>query len=211
MDVKQKILDEGRVVGDVVVGVHGADEIVAGSMIGETGKYIAMANYGNPIWKPTFIYFYDNGIRLSINGSEFLYSEIYNVGVVEKKLFKTIIGIETASGQINFKTFHDEAIATAELIIELKNQYVEKQPEREDFSPADELLKYADLYERGFLTEEEFKAKKEELLKNSESEDESSEDEKSENKNQKQRFCTNCGTPVDENSNFCMNCGEKLI
>lgn len=33
-----------------------------------------------------------------------------------------------------------------------------------EFSPADELLKYADLFERGYLTEEEFNKKKEELL-----------------------------------------------
>ena len=31
-------------------------------------------------------------------------------------------------------------------------------------SNADELLKYADLYERGFLTQEEFEQKKKELL-----------------------------------------------
>lgn len=34
-----------------------------------------------------------------------------------------------------------------------------------EFSPADELLKYAELFERGYLTKEEFDKKKEELLK----------------------------------------------
>lgn len=34
-----------------------------------------------------------------------------------------------------------------------------------NFSPADELLKYAELFERGYLTKEEFEAKKAELLK----------------------------------------------
>ena len=30
----------------VGMGVHGADEIVAGAMMGNTGKLIAMSNYG---------------------------------------------------------------------------------------------------------------------------------------------------------------------
>ncbi|WP_296870479.1 SHOCT domain-containing protein [uncultured Methanobrevibacter sp.] len=33
------------------------------------------------------------------------------------------------------------------------------------FSPADELLKFADLLERGYISREEFDRKKEELLK----------------------------------------------
>ena len=34
-----------------------------------------------------------------------------------------------------------------------------------EFSPAEELLKYAELLEKGYLTKEEFEKKKEELLK----------------------------------------------
>jgi hypothetical protein len=33
-----------------------------------------------------------------------------------------------------------------------------------EFSPAEELLKYAELFEKGYLTKEEFEKKKEELL-----------------------------------------------
>ena len=34
-----------------------------------------------------------------------------------------------------------------------------------EFSPAEELLKYAELLEKGYITKEEFEKKKEELLK----------------------------------------------
>lgn len=43
----------------------------------------------------------------------------------------------------------------------MKPQQIQLNPE---MTPADELLKYADLYERGFLTQEEFEQKKKELL-----------------------------------------------
>lgn len=48
------------------------------------------------------------------------------------------------------------------------NSYIEnthKIQENNTTNNADELLKYAELYEKGFLTEEEFNMKKEELLK----------------------------------------------
>ena len=34
-----------------------------------------------------------------------------------------------------------------------------------EFSPAEELMTYAELFEKGYLTKEEFEKKKEELLK----------------------------------------------
>lgn len=77
-------------------------------------------------------------------------------------------------------------------------------------SAADELLKYAELYERGLLTKEEFEMKKSQLL----GLDEGSDNEVIEEESQdgpKAKFCGNCGTPVDEDSKFCMNCGAKLI
>lgn len=43
----------------------------------------------------------------------------------------------------------------------MKPEQIQSNPE---MTPADELLKYADLYERGFLTKEEFEQKKKELL-----------------------------------------------
>ncbi len=90
-------------------------------------------------------------------------------------------------------------------------------------SNADELLKYAELYEKGLLTKDEFEMKKAELLGNSEFNEiktESSDEtyslkqefveQNDINIEDKPKFCPNCGTPVDFDSKFCSNCGNKL-
>ena len=90
-------------------------------------------------------------------------------------------------------------------------------------SAADELLKYAELYEKGLLTKEEFEMKKAELLGNSitgssetqmQDESYSLKQEFAQENNMtiedKPKFCPNCGTPIDEGSKFCTNCGNKL-
>ena len=61
---------------------------------------------------------------------------------------------------------------------------------------ADDLLKYAELYEKGLLTDDEFKSFKQKLLNDS---IESS-----------SKFCGNCGAEISEDSKFCMNCGTKI-
>lgn len=79
-------------------------------------------------------------------------------------------------------------------------------------SAADELLKYAELYEKGFLTKEEFDLKKAELL-GGESiivEQSNSTDEIPPIEEQIIKFCPNCGSEVGKGSNFCSSCGSKL-
>ena len=71
-------------------------------------------------------------------------------------------------------------------------------------SAADELLKYAELYEKGLLTKDEFEIKKEELLNNGNAESSNIPEDKP-------KFCPNCGNPIeDDESKFCVNCGAKL-
>lgn len=91
-------------------------------------------------------------------------------------------------------------------------------------SNADELLKYAELYEKGLLTKEEFDMKKAELLGVNTVDDSETEiheegyslkQEYAEQNgitivDDKPKFCPNCGTPIDEGSKFCTNCGNKL-
>lgn len=84
-------------------------------------------------------------------------------------------------------------------------------------SNADELLKYAKLYEKGLLTKEEFDMKKAELLgtngkaAEAESQKEDS-NEKSDalQEDRRPKFCGSCGAPVENEGNFCVNCGAKL-
>ncbi len=74
-------------------------------------------------------------------------------------------------------------------------------------SAADELLKYAELYEKGLLTKEEFDLKKEQLLNGGENVNVLQESEAEEIK---PLYCSNCGTLIDEGSNFCTNCGKSV-
>ncbi|MEE0942688.1 MAG: zinc-ribbon domain-containing protein [Methanobrevibacter sp.] len=96
--------------------------------------------------------------------------------------------------------------------------YLEKthQPQQNipTTSNADELLKYAELYEKGLLTKEEFDMKKAELLGNPNADEYSFRQESSPKNNvtteYTPNFCPNCGTPVETVSNFCRNCGNRL-
>lgn len=78
-------------------------------------------------------------------------------------------------------------------------------------SSADELLKYAELYEKGLLTKEEFDLKKSELLSNEPTiaEEPSPIDEINPIKAPQNNFCSNCGSEVEIGSKFCSNCGSK--
>ena len=79
-------------------------------------------------------------------------------------------------------------------------------------SSADELLKYAELYEKGLLTKEEFDLKKSELLSGESTiaEEQNTIDEIEPIKAQENKFCSNCGSEVEKDSKFCSNCGSEL-
>lgn len=66
-------------------------------------------------------------------------------------------------------------------------------------------MKYADLFERGLITKEEFDRKKDELLYSKVKDDLSSNQQQN-----KALYCGNCGQKVDADSNFCTYCGHKI-
>lgn len=73
-------------------------------------------------------------------------------------------------------------------------------------SAAEELVKYAELYEKGLLTKEEFDLKKSELMggeSTSMKQDNNIEESRS-------KYCPECGCEVETDSKFCSNCGNKL-
>ncbi len=100
--------------------------------------------------------------------------------------------------------------------------YLEKTHKQQQTAPiqqnissataADELLKYAELYEKGLLTKEEFDLKKSELLSNGPTiaEQQNSTDEIAHVEESGINFCPNCGFKVEKGSKFCSNCGSEL-
>ena len=68
---------------------------------------------------------------------------------------------------------------------------------RENRNDVDNLMKYAELYEKGLLTKEEFDLKKDEIMgtQNVVS----------------PKFCTNCGNSLSPDTKFCPNCGTPII
>ena len=166
-----EIINDGVDV-QVGIGVHGADEIVAGAMIGSTGKLIAMGNYGKPIYKPTTLFINEEGLRFQLTGDFFRYTDIYSLDAPHKvgpihAEFKLV----TTSGEINLKTTNPNFLAIRELFIRFVESYdehlesVEKQEEKDKIeSDMDRLIRLGELHERGLLSDEEFQEAKEKLL-----------------------------------------------
>ena len=133
------------------------------------------------------------------------------LGVPEVKTFEDNNVI--SSKEDSEKLIKEKDIDITREDFELTNTAFESCPEKAHStqknvpasSDADELLKYAELYEKGLLTKEEFDMKKAELLANP-----VSSNQEFENGKNKRNFCTNCGTPIIKGSNFCTNCGKKL-
>lgn len=64
----------------------------------------------------------------------------------------------------------------------------------------DDLMKYAELLEKGLITKEEFDMKKAEIMGISTVTE----------SDVSAKFCYNCGNPIELDSKFCPNCGTQL-
>lgn len=71
----------------------------------------------------------------------------------------------------------------------------------ENSNNIDDLMKYAELYEKRLITKEEFNLKKAEIMGTPTSVEKS---------DFSAKFCGNCGNPIDSDSKFCSNCGTPL-
>lgn len=209
----QEILSNGVDV-EVAVGTHGADEIVAGAMMGETGKLIAMGNYGKLIYKPTVLRFMDDFILFQFNGQQFSYEDIYRwekrkVGFIHTEF----VFLSYSAGEIQLKATHPDFLAIIEVLPRAVEAYVDRVNREFDEaekakheSNMDRLIGLGELHERGLLSDDEFADAKAKLL----SGDEVSDDELlGDGEVSGMVFCPSCGNEVSE-GNFCMNCGGKL-
>ena len=72
----------------------------------------------------------------------------------------------------------------------------------ENKSSVDDLMKYAELYEKGLVTKEEFDLKKAEIMGTPTAAIPESEP--------AAKFCSKCGASISSDSNFCTNCGNPV-
>ena len=212
IQLKQQILTKGKVAVQIPYRASGIGGSVRGNAVwGQTGAFLGSLEEGSTKWKGTDLLFIDGGISIKSTGQVALYENINKVVTGETGLLFTIVTVITETGDnIIFKTGNQNAVASKSIIEDNLIKKIPQATAENKASDADELLKYAQLYEKGLLTKEEFETKKHQILH---AEDVSLKEEylNETKEDSRPKFCQNCGSPLDENSNFCSNCGEKII
>lgn len=115
--------------------------------------------------------------------------------------FKTQLDIERFMGDEYAVKYHEKITKKAGKV-KSNNDYDKSDVSsvESSVSGTDELVKLAELYEKGFLTKEEFDFKKRQILG---IDDENISD-------VRPKFCSNCGEPVKKEGKFCSNCGMRI-
>lgn len=169
-----EIINDGVDV-QVGVGVHGADEIVAGAMMGSTGKLIAMSNYGKLKYTDNRLYFNEDSIMFR-TGEKFMFDEIYRWEKRNVSFIHTEFSLITTSGEIPLKVTNKDFLAIIKLFEIIPAEYYEKleameqeaeniEEQNKNESDMDRLIRLGELHERGLLSDEEFAQAKAKLLK----------------------------------------------
>lgn len=205
---KRNILSKGSLYIQLPYKSSGVGDVVIGSaVLGRSGAVLGALNEGEVKWNETKLLFMDNGINVKSTGDVVLYEDVKNVILGEKGFLHTIITVVTHNGGgLIFKVSNNDASAVKSIIDDEITTIENNVPvEGVIDDNIDILMKYADLFERGLITKEEFNRKKDELLYSKVKDDSSL--------NQQQNrtlYCGNCGQKVDSDSNFCTFCGHKI-
>lgn len=173
-EARQKIWNNNSIaIVEIAVGVHGADEIVAGAMMGETGKLIGMANYGKTRWQAVQVQFYEKALHVINYNIQIFYDAITAIRFTDEGWVSSEFIINTNTGDSYlFKTTTDNANAFISITLELQERYLAtlKDDEAEaverdkNESDVDRLIRLGELHERGLLSDEEFAEAKKKLL-----------------------------------------------
>ncbi len=109
-----------------------------------------------------------------------------------------------SSEHIQLKNIHENDV---QYVTSMFDQYlagpstVEVETVSNGGSSVDDLMKYAELYEKGLITREEFDLKKNQLMGSGNNEPV---------EEFVPKFCTACGNPLEVGSVFCSNCGKRI-
>lgn len=204
---KQDILKKGKIPVQIPYQSSGVGDVVIGSAaFGKSGAFLGALNEGETKWKPTDLIFMEDGFNIKSTGQVVLYKDVEKVVLGEKGFVHTLATIISKSGEnLVYKITTLQAPAFKSLIEDNIVEETQVTIAHKSSDNDDLLFKYAELYEKGLLTKEEFEMKKQQLFYGDNSEPELIEEPL------KPKFCGNCGNPIDEDSKFCPNCGAKLI
>ena len=210
----------------VVVGTYGNEDIIAGAMIGETGKYLAMANYGNPKWENSVLEFHVNGVVFTNPGWSIMYHDIIDLKISRDGFrHSELLFSLSDGGKVLCEVGKYEGPATIRRINELREDYLkrideeekeaEKEREQEKYDKnMDRLLRAAELHERGLLSQEEFEDIKTKVLnKKPETNHDTKQNQEDIYENfevSSFKYCPQCGTEIEKDYHFCINCGYEL-
>lgn len=166
--------NESKAILEIAVGTHGADEIIAGAMIGETGKLIGMANYGKTKWQPVIVQFFEKGFVILNYGMEVFYDTINSIEVTNEHILSKEFIITTNSNGYLFKGTDTTVDAVILIIEDLKEKYLETLQKEEEITDAEkkennqsevnQLIKLGEMHKEGLLSDEEFEKAKKKLL-----------------------------------------------
>lgn len=134
-------------------------------------------------------------IKSDLGTTNFYYKDISSLTYDNPGLFHT-------TSNINILLYSGEKFVLQKVKVDdyekihEKWETFKKKPQKTNLDSSDSLLKYAELYKDGLLTDEEFNEIKQKLIGNL-----------SENSI---KFCKNCGLELSDDSKFCSGCGTKV-
>ena len=172
-EARQKIWNNNSTaIVEIAVGVHGADEVVAGAMMGETGKLIGMANYGKTKWQAVQVQFYEKALYIINFNIQVFYDNIRDIQITDEGWVSSEFIINTNTGETYLlKGTTDTVKAFISITLELKENcmgtlnVVEDEAEKTKIeSDMDRLIRLGELHERGLLSDEEFETAKKKLI-----------------------------------------------
>ena len=204
---KRDILSKGKLSIQIPYQSSGVGDVAIGSAVfGKNGAILGALNEGETKWKYTELILIDGGARVKSTGTVVLYNDIKRVVLGDSGFVHTIVTIvaDNNNGLI-CKVENTEAKAFKSIIEDhIQTEKTSDNNLEKLNDDADILLKYADLFERGFITKEEFNLKKQEIFNNKR------EDNVILKSDPLPTYCGNCGSIINDDSNFCTNCGFKI-
>ncbi|WP_407375985.1 zinc-ribbon domain-containing protein [Methanobrevibacter sp.] len=220
---------------DFAIGQYGNEDIIAGSMIGSTGKYLMMGKYGDLKWATTTIALRPDHVEIHYNGTNIYYSDILEVRVGDNKGFLNVekqLILVTRQGNYIFKSetvfidvisniivgsrdryndwINDGLITAGETLTDDEwNKLIRGEQFREnndEDSNVDEA-NFDRVLRAAELYERGLLSKEEfEEIKNRFMNKKSDKAMKITS----QKFCPNCGVEIEIDFKFCTNCGHEL-